>query len=318
MKKLIYLILFLLIFKIGAAQNLISNGDFEQFISCPNDISQFEGYATDWMNPMVGQSYGTPDYFNQCATSFVDVPSNVRGWQNPHSGNAYCGIVTARENSNTNYREYLEIPLLSTLQSDKCYHFQMYISLANTSQYTSDALGVYFSDTAITGITNFNPLPFTAQINNTTGNFPDSLNWTLVEGNYLATGTENYMLVGNFKDHSLTTTVQVIPDMTNYTFIYIDDISLVLTTCVHSDVNAIVNEKNITCFPNPVTDRLQLTSSQNELSEINIYDISDRLIKREHFSGSASINMTDVCKGLYIYEVRCHEKMIGAGKIVKE
>ena|ERR1700739_5119654 len=61
------------------AQNLVYNGYFEVYSTCPNNISQIN-YATGWINADSGSS---PDYYNTCASigSEVDVPYTVFGYQ---------------------------------------------------------------------------------------------------------------------------------------------------------------------------------------------------------------------------------------------
>src|SRR5688572_6053469 len=108
-KKIIFIIL-LLTCRICTAQNLVPNGDFESYINCPSNVSQFDS-ALFWFNP----TYGTPDYFNQCSNpSNVGIPNNIFGYQPTLSGVGYTGIYLW-QNSSVIYREYIEVPLLSPL-----------------------------------------------------------------------------------------------------------------------------------------------------------------------------------------------------------
>src|SRR5688572_20503166 len=227
MKKLFCLIVFISTCRIGMSQNLVPNGDFEQYSTCPLGYSDFS--VLYWMNPAAYYN-ATPDYYNQCtANSSVSVPNNWggNGYQIAHSGGAYAGIylylLTNPEN-----REYIEIPLASSLIADSCYHFQMYVNLVNACQYTTDDIGVYFSSVPVTGVPNNVALPFIPQIVNPAGNFPDSLDWTLVEGNYTAIGGESHLIIGNFKNDSLTNAVLVNSSGIGIsTYIFIDDVSLI-------------------------------------------------------------------------------------------
>jgi hypothetical protein len=310
MNRAYCLIIILLVCKIGEGQNLVSNGDFEQYSSCPTNYSQLN-LAVPWINPSTGG--GSPDYYNQCSTSStVGVPNNVSGFQYAHSGVGYSGIYL-RQNC-CEIREYLEIPLAMPLISQICYHFEMYINNANYSQYTSDAIGVYFSDTLVTGIGNFNPLPFAPQVNNPSGILFDTLNWTLVSGNYTATGGENYLIIGNFKFDSLTNYIQInstSPFTTAY--VYIDDVSL--SPCTYIDEQNIHAE--IQFYPNPFSDKLNVVISNNEFSEIIFYDTVSRKILHQTFTNSALINTEHLAKGLYLYDVRNKKGVIKKGKILK-
>ena len=304
----------LLAFRICEAQNLVPNGDFEQYYGCPDNFSQIDS-CLFWMNPSTNQIWtGSPDYYNQCAfSSNVSVPNNLLGFQAAHSGGAYSGIFLIRIDANV--REYIEVPLIQTLISNTCYHFEMYVNLANNCEYTSDDIGVYFSDTAITGINNYLPLPFNQHIDNVTGNVFDTLNWTLVSGNYTATGGENYLIIGNFKYDSLTSFILINSSGSHPSaYCYIDDVSLSICTGIDEQ-----NENyGINIFPNPMTYTLNATVKNTELLEIILYDITSRKIFNQSFTNSTSISTEQLAKGIYLYEVRNKNGVIKKGKIVKD
>ncbi|MEO8149534.1 MAG: T9SS type A sorting domain-containing protein [Bacteroidia bacterium] len=271
------------------------------------------------MNPSTGANPvgSTPDYYNQCATpaSGVDVPNNDFGFQQPHSGNAYSGIYIWEHGGN-NYREYIEVPLVSTLTAGSCYHFEMYVNLCNFCKYTTDNVAVYFSDTAVENINNWLPLPFIPQINNMTGNEPDSLNWTTVDGNYTANGTEKYLIIGNFNDDANTDTTLYnsnVPSWHNRVYFYIDDVSLSLCTAIDE-----YNSSEVIIYPNPFTDIINITIKKNEFVEISLYDVTSRKLLQQKFTTSTTLNTSHLAKGIYIYEVRNDKGVVKKGKVVRE
>jgi hypothetical protein len=73
-----------------SAQQLVQNGDFENFSQCPEYVSQIER-ATGWTRP----TEGTSDYLHACNTMpySVNVPNTQFGEQAAHSGNGYGGIL---------------------------------------------------------------------------------------------------------------------------------------------------------------------------------------------------------------------------------
>jgi OOP family OmpA-OmpF porin len=224
MIKIPCLILLTLAFNLSVAQNLIPNGSFEQNRGCPNALNQLDS-CLFWFNPS-RDAHTSPDYYNQCSlTDMTGVPVNIEGFQKAHSGNAYSGILTYIYIPN--YREYIEAELSSELQSNTCYHFKMYINLSNVSRYTSNEIGIYFSDTIIHSVKDYLPLPFVPQINNTI--IPDSESWALIEQNYTATGGEKFILIGNFKndEHTKTSVANNIIKHSALVYIYIDDVSLI-------------------------------------------------------------------------------------------
>ncbi len=318
MKKVLFILLLIFPFAVKA-QNLVPNGDFEQHSGCPVHPGDTDSLLF-WFNPATniwGVS-GTPDYFNQCDTTNnwnVSVPYNFPGYQPAHSGIAYCGIGIHGITSNDNWHEYIEVPLTSSLITNNCYHLEMYINCSNIARYTSDDIDVYFSDTAVSGINYWTPLPYTPQINNPNGNMPDTLNWMLVSANYIATGGESFIIIGNYKDN-FNTTLLVSNNLSTdeVAYFYIDDVSL--TLCTGTEEQNAGNKIDI--YPNPFTDKILLEVNSHELTEIALYDLTSRKIIHENFINSISLNTSQLAKGVYIYEVRNKNGVVRKGKVVKE
>ena len=215
------LLLFLASGKITTAQNLVPNGDFETFTTCPIGFSQFTGYVSDWINP----STASPDYMNSCANpNPAGVPHNGIGYQGPHSGAAYSGMYAF---SGTIYREFIQVKLSSPLVAGEQYLFSMYVVLHNKSNTAVDDIGAYFSVTApssgSTGMLSGSPQP---QVSNPFGSvITDTLTWTLISGTYTATGGEEYLTLGHLKNDAGTTYLSL-PYGTIGAYYYYDDVSL--------------------------------------------------------------------------------------------
>jgi OOP family OmpA-OmpF porin len=319
MKKLLLILFLLSTTFAGKAQNLVPNGDFEQYFSCPSGISQFD-LVFYWINPAYNPPFlnATPDYFHQCSLSASSgVPQNNFGSQAAHSGNAYCGgIIWYGGPTTPNYRENIEAPLTSPLTANQCYHFEMYVALAEQSDHTTSSIGVYFSDTLIT-VNNYLPLPYTPQIVNTTGFVTDTANWTLISGNYTATGGESYLVIGNFYDDINTPAQPTNFGIFQETYFYIDDVSL--TPCTGMEEQN-TNEA-ITIYPNPVKDELIISSKQ--LGEIKIYDVMGKEIYRttslssDFRPDSYRVPTSDFKPGIYFLEINTG-KEIYRKKFLKE
>jgi hypothetical protein len=291
-------------------QNLVPNGNFEQYTSCPTAPNQVYT-SLFWINP----SGSSPDYFNQCTSSpEVGIPNNWAGFQQAKSGVAYCGIgVYVQPPHPLNYRENLEVPLVSSLVANSCYYFEMYINLGDTCKYTTDKIGVYFTDTLVTS-GNWENLPYTPQINNSTGNMPDTMNWILVNGTYTATGGESYIVIGNFNSDINTDSMVVNFNGAHHAYVYIDDVSLTLCT----GINSRDNSTGINVYPNPAIDKLIITAVNNDLLEIILQDMSSRKILQQKFINAISINTAQFAKGIYLYEVRNKNGVVKKGKVVKD
>ena len=297
MKKLFCIILLCFICRITAAQNLVPNGDFEQHIGCNFSIGTLSA-AEFWINP----TNSSPDYFNQCAIS-ASVPYAYFGFQYPNSGAGYAGFYVWLGVSN-HYREYIEVPLIAPLVANQCYSLSMWVNLANSVKYTSDAIGAYFSDTLI-DVQTYYELPFVPQVQNTAGNMPDTTYWDFVSDNFIANGGESFMIIGNFLNDSVTNLVPVnnilIPN-DSACYFYIDDICLkpCFSTCL-TGIDEDNSGQEINIYPNPASEKINIDYPVNGVLEI-INSLGQTLIKTETFARNkkVSVDVRNLPPGIYI------------------
>jgi hypothetical protein len=106
----IFLLFFL--FLNGLGQNLVLNGSFEQFNTCPDQLPSNMSACYSWQNPNIS----SPDYFHACAPlgSGFSTPYNAVGWQQAKDSAAYVGIFCFDKN-NPDTREYVTGQLTSPL-----------------------------------------------------------------------------------------------------------------------------------------------------------------------------------------------------------
>ena len=129
MKRLLLFIV-ILIFSLNLnAQNLIQNGDFEEF---RKQSSLFPlSHLKHWYNG----SLASPDYQNskyKWGGNFLKA----------NSGDAYIGLVLG---SNYDYSEYATNKLSETLMKDTLYCLSMYVCLSNQSTITPFGVDARFS-----------------------------------------------------------------------------------------------------------------------------------------------------------------------------
>ncbi|MEO6883950.1 MAG: gliding motility-associated C-terminal domain-containing protein [Bacteroidia bacterium] len=249
MKKTFFLLLFslcLLAFTTKAQpQNLVTNPSFEISDTCPNNLGEIS-IATPWISPTLG----TPDYYNTCASapSGVNAPNNVYGSQNAHSGLGYGGFVTYSL-YDSNYREYLQVQLLHNLIKGKKYCVSFFVSLADSVEYSTKDMGIFFSTKAITS-TNFFNLNQIPQIVEDT-NITNKVNWTIVSGSFIADSTYSYITIGNFDDdlqcNALPSGVSSSSPQYGGAYYYIDDVSV--TECD----DTIATNDDVVQIPNVIT-----------------------------------------------------------------
>ncbi len=198
-----------------SAQNLVPNSGFEDYASCPTSYSgvTFDDvsfpYVQNWFAPTGGSS----DYFNACAdlSSSVSIPNTYYWDYNPsHLCNAMAGFFTYEDGSN--YREYLEVQFTEPMTAGTLYYIEFYAATACYPGgvgydfiFATDELGAYISEDKVLDF-DYTPLSYlTPQIENPEGLYlEDSSAWYKISGTYLATGGEEYITIGNFKDDDET------------------------------------------------------------------------------------------------------------------
>ena len=139
----------------------------------------------------------------------------------PRTGNAYGGFIAY--GFGTNYKEYIQSPLLNTLEKDKYYTIEYYVCLGNFASVACNNLGLCFSQSNSyqnnTNTLNYPNALFSTKI------ISDTLNWSKITFNYKANGTENYLIIGNFKNDINTDTILSFAGG-NDVYYCIDDISI--------------------------------------------------------------------------------------------
>lgn len=211
--------------------NLLLNGDFEDYSSCPTDVSNPSQPIKEiekcigWKAP----TYGTSDYFNSCSSSpFVGIPNNLGGYQQAFSGDGYLGgyftSYTSGFDTTNFWWEYVQGQFIQPLEASKVYSIKFYVSLAEYSDLLIKEFGAYISPNAIS-----NPTPANLQVTpqlifNFPNYFTDTLNWVPVEGIFIANGGEKYITIGNFKSNITTDTLRryTISPAPLVTYFYID------------------------------------------------------------------------------------------------
>lgn len=306
-----------LTFKICDAQNLVLNGNFEDTLYCPNRPHDYEALAF-WKNP----SYATPNFFHRCDTVFmshIGVPNNWLGYQEPHSGDGYAGIYL-RHTPGDIWHEYIEGTLKEPLVTNDCYHFKMFINLADSCKNTTDDIAVYFSDTLYTSKLAGLVLPLKPQIVNDPNNIMDTINWLIVESEYIAKGGEKYIIIGNFKSDAQTTTKISKPNGWDHIYCYIDDVSLVKTLPCNTASSGVTNEI-INVFPNPAKDELYFSSDSKELYEANIVvtDLTGRNLREWNIlqgQSKQSFSLKGLSAGIYFWKIYSESRCLRTGRLV--
>jgi Secretion system C-terminal sorting domain len=198
----------------------------------------------------------------------------------------------------------------------------MYVNLSNDSQYATDDLGVYFSDTIVSGINYSYPPPFIPQIENITGTFiSDTMNWVSVSGDYIASGGEGYIIIGNYKFDSSTDTIAVNSNpLGQFAYIYIDDVSLTRTQACSVGQNDLIKEsKKYILYPNPFSSNtiLEFENSKSENHTLVLFDSQGRLVRTitNIVTDKVVIERQTLSDGLYFFQLCTDREVIATGKM---
>ena len=263
MKPVTFFLALLWLPLLAYGQNLVPNADFEIKNGCPqnlNSIPYSAGYnnfptVADWTNPV---KLSSPDYLNTCASSLsgLKVPYSQFGYQQPYTGDAYAGLI-AWEGQFANglmifdYREYLQVRLTEPLQPGKQYCVSFRVSPSvntafNFNYVWLDEIGVNLSQQRPLDSQNyFISLPY--HMRNKAGNFlSDSAGWYEVRGNFTATGGEEWLTLGCFKNNNLPPAyIQAVPANPNpswgcRSYLFIDEVSV--TRILSSDTTRFIHD----------------------------------------------------------------------------
>jgi len=219
----------LLIFSITtlskAQTNLVPNGSFEQYTTCPvNNRNDKPDY---WYKP----DYRFAFYLNACANAAnIGVPAHgtITGpsFQYAKSGFAYMAMFYR---NGGDARNYLQVKLIDSLQQGRNYYCEYFVSLSNPFRIGCNNQSMLFTKTAVyVDTVNSEFLPANPQISNY-GNpiIIDTLNWIKVSGIFKAQGGEQYLTLGNFRDNAVTDYTIIQPTGYFGAVYYVDDVSVI-------------------------------------------------------------------------------------------
>ncbi|MBS1645405.1 MAG: T9SS C-terminal target domain-containing protein, partial [Bacteroidetes bacterium] len=231
-----------------AQVNYVRNPGFEIFSMCPYTADQIK-LASGWSSidsisfspDSIGKSGCNAEYCHECSLYGVcSVPYSSNFYQNPHSGQGFVAVgmyfVEPDLIRYPYYRDYIQGRLYKPLTKDKSYCVSLYANLTEGSGYAIKEISAYLDNGSIdTSVTSCLPQTrYDPQIVNRGGIISDKVNWTKIEGSFVAKGNEQFITIGNFKDGAHTTSKQLTIDSfviathgQTGTYYLIDDVSVI-------------------------------------------------------------------------------------------
>jgi hypothetical protein len=99
----------------------------------------------------------------------------------------------------------------------------------------------------------------------------------------------------------------------------LSECSYALDCSISVNTNEQNGEKYFSLSPNPFSEKLNITSTNNKESEIILYDIFGRkILSQQLLSPNTELKTTNLSKGVYLYEVRNKDSLVKNGKVVKD
>lgn len=179
----------------SAPTNLVLDPSFEvDDVKLLKSYGQLPSMLKNWGSPNEAQA----DLFNTMAKSTkVAAPKNDLGTEEPFEGSGYAGFRAFTKDPKKT-RTYLQARLTRKLTKDKLYCVRFNISLSDLSKWGVNNVGMFISDRKIQNA-NTNALTFQPQITEKTNAPITTLSgWETICSTYLATGREEYFIIGCF------------------------------------------------------------------------------------------------------------------------
>jgi hypothetical protein len=93
----------------------------------------------------------------------------------------------------------------------------------------------------------------------------------------------------------------------NSSTLYVDDVTYTTTTGV---TEALMNDIEITAYPNPANDVLSINASSDDELVFELYAIDGKVLQTKTFSKTTQIRVADLANGLYVYNIKDKDQVI--------
>jgi len=224
MKKLLLFIFIQIVtfsFVFSQSDNFVPNSSFEEYIICPTNGLGEIYLAAPWTAATGQLATGSSDYINACSSDiYMILTLQV---QYPRTGIAYARIILLSAFPD-NYREYIGIKMKDSFKKNRKYCTKLYTSLSDFAKQAIENIGIFFSTTEVIQTSLGGPLLCVPQVKNTKGIIKDTINWVKISGSFIASGGEQYLVIGNFD--SLINTNYINVGGTGNSHYFIDDVSV--------------------------------------------------------------------------------------------
>jgi outer membrane protein OmpA-like peptidoglycan-associated protein len=235
-------------------ENLVENGSFEQTDGKVKKLGSIES-ALGWVSPTGVRA----DLFTPSGIPEINVPINAYGKEEAKEGTNYAGIY-AYSFGDKAPRSYIMAKLSTPLRKGLKYCVKFNVSLAEASKYASNQLGAVLSSKPVTTDSKTAIIEKASVLHSDNKVFNAMYNWETVCAEFVSTGGEKFITIGNFSSNEETlneknkkTEMKITPVIAAY--YYIDDVSVMLVAedqpcdcakaAVESEYSSMIYQKQI-------------------------------------------------------------------------
>ena len=202
--RYVYLMVFLFGFlQVGTAQNLLTNGSFED-----------ENICTEYNKNCAPEAW-------ICTTLTANYYFDIADWA--FQGNHFVGLITGNR-ERPSVRSFIRSRLACALRKDSQYRIEFYL---RSRHEVLDSVGIYFSSTDILfekrSYKQLVPAVLVQDPVKRGDTFTSG--WKKVSLLYTATGTENFITIGSFKKQEYQ--YQFPPEINGSYYLYLDSVQLI-------------------------------------------------------------------------------------------
>ncbi|MFZ1686130.1 MAG: hypothetical protein WAU70_01835 [Flavobacteriales bacterium] len=295
---------------VGAAQNLVPNGSFEDYTDCPDYWNQVTN-AIGW-----SVCSPSPDYFNACRDSTdFGVPVNWLGQQAASEGDAYVGLAPFAYND-PEYREIVCAELSQPLEVGVPIFLSFKVALGGygslsfqSPRWTAKGVGLYLSTQPIEWPMAAYPNAATIYLDYV---LTDTTSWVTVEDVYVPDSEYTHVAIGNFFEDSLSEpTLMDSSAGLNGAYVFIDDVCIALEPWGCNAGTGLESRLRPSEWgvQSPFADHLLLwfDNIQRHHGQVTIQDTRGRAVAAKEIApgiNSLSFETSGLADGVYILTVK--------------
>ncbi len=305
------------------AQNLVPNGGFEEYDTCPFSFGQW-AYVHDWTSPYTQSA----DYYNRCAGGVVcSVPFNTCGYQEPAEGDAYMGLATYGHDAF--YREVIAVQLSEPLQPGVPVFLSMKTSPGgfgswdgNSARWKAKGPDMRFFGSLPTDLELDAALQSQQVALASQGVLGDTANWTTVSGQYFPDSAYEWLVIANFFPDSSTMpepldTVGIL----NAAYAFVDQVCVSYQPAFCGGWNGLtIGMPEVLRIQNlGATVYLRMGSASTEDYDIDVFDSEGRSVIHDRWPKGQpdfSIDLASVPDGIFTLVCAAQHHVLAPAKLV--